>query len=196
MVKFKCIRKTRHWRNAIIGEAKCFELALVTKGGYIREVPFVISHTRRSLTGISDTSIEAILVLVMIIVWRFVAWWRVGNFSNLLCWILMNVKDLKNPLDVPVVLPKHTGSGSLVMEVDLCSWNLVTSHYNDVIMSEIASQITSLTIVYSIVYSDADQRKHQSSASLAFVWGIHRGPVNSRTKGQWRGKCFHLMTSS
>ena len=43
-------------------------------------------------------------------------------------------------------------------------------------MGAIASQITSLTIVYSIVYSDADQRKHQSSASLAFVRGIHRGP--------------------
>ena len=45
-----------------------------------------------------------------------------------------------------------------------------------------ASQITSLTIVYSTVYSDADQRKHQSSASLAFVRGIHRGPVNSPHK--------------
>ena len=55
-------------------------------------------------------------------------------------------------------------------------------HYNDVIMGAIASQITSLTIVYSIVYSDADQRKHQSSASLAFVRGIHRGPVNSPHK--------------
>ena len=42
-----------------------------------------------------------------------------------------------------------------------------------------ASEITSLTIVYSTVYSDADQRKHQSPASLPFVWGIHRGPVNS-----------------
>ena len=52
-------------------------------------------------------------------------------------------------------------------------------HYDDVIMGAIASQITSLTIVYSTVYSDADQRKHQSSASLAFVWGIHRGPVSS-----------------
>ena len=47
-------------------------------------------------------------------------------------------------------------------------------HYGDVIMGAIASQIISLTIVYSTVYSDADQRKHQSSASLAFVWGIHR----------------------
>ena len=56
------------------------------------------------------------------------------------------------------------------------------THYNCVILDTIASQITSLTIVYSIVYSDADQRKHQSSAPLAFVWGIHRGPVNSPHK--------------
>ena len=56
-------------------------------------------------------------------------------------------------------------------------------HYTDVIMSAMASQITSLTIVYSTFYSDADQRKHQSSASLAFVWGIHRWPVNSPHKG-------------
>ena len=74
------------------------------------------------------------------------------------------------------------------------------AHYGDVIMGAIASQITSLTIVYSTIHSDADQRKHQSSASLAFVRGIHRGPVNSpwipRTKGQYRGKCFHLMMSS
>ena len=69
-------------------------------------------------------------------------------------------------------------------------------HYNDVIMTTIASQITSLAVVYSTVYSDADQRKHQSSASLAFVWGIHQSRWIPRTKGQLRGKCFHLMTSS
>ena len=55
-------------------------------------------------------------------------------------------------------------------------------HYDDVIMVAIASQITSLTVVSSIVYSDTDQRKHQSSVSLAFVPGIHRGPVNSPHK--------------
>ena len=71
-----------------------------------------------------------------------------------------------------------------------------TYHYDDVIMNAIASQITSLVIVYSTVYSDADQSKHQSSASLAFVWGIHRDRWIPRTKGQLRGKCFHLMTSS
>ena len=69
-------------------------------------------------------------------------------------------------------------------------------HYGGVIMTTIASQITSLTVVYSTVYSDADQRKHQSSASLAFVWGIHRDRWSPRTKGRLRGKCFHLMTSS
>ena len=56
------------------------------------------------------------------------------------------------------------------------------SHYSDVIMSVMASQITSLTIVYSTVYSGADQRKHQSSASLAFVRGIHPWLVNSPHK--------------
>ena len=58
------------------------------------------------------------------------------------------------------------------------------NHNNDVIMTTIASQITSLTAVYSAVYSDADQRKHRSSASLAFVWGIHRDRWIPRTKGQ------------
>ena len=55
---------------------------------------------------------------------------------------------------------------------------------------EVASQITSLTIVYSTVYTDADQRKHQSSASQAFVRGIHRGPVNSPHKWPVMRKMF------
>ena len=57
-------------------------------------------------------------------------------------------------------------------------------------MGTIASQITSLTIVYSTVYPDADQRKHQRSASMAFVRGIHRGPVNSPHKGPVTRKMF------
>ena len=55
-------------------------------------------------------------------------------------------------------------------------------HYNGVIMGAMASQINSFTIVYSVVYSGAAQRKHQSSTSLAFVRGIHRWPVNSPHK--------------
>ena len=53
------------------------------------------------------------------------------------------------------------------------------SQYTDIIIGMMESQITSLTNVYWTVYSGADQRKYQSSASLAFVRGIHRGQVNS-----------------
>ena len=57
-------------------------------------------------------------------------------------------------------------------------------------MGAIASQITSVTIVYSTVYSDASQRKYQSSATLAFVRGIHRGPVNYPHKWPVTRKMF------
>ena len=63
-------------------------------------------------------------------------------------------------------------------------------HYGDAILGAIASQITNVTVVYSTVYSDADQRKHQSSASLAFVRRNHRGPVNSPHKWPATRKMF------
>ena len=69
-------------------------------------------------------------------------------------------------------------------------FKLGQNHYTDVIMSMMASQITSLTIVYSTIYSGADQRKYQSSASLAFVQGIHWRPVNSLHKGPVMRKMF------
>ena len=59
---------------------------------------------------------------------------------------------------------------------------VICVHYNDVILGAIASQITSLTIVYSTVYSVADQRKHENSASLA-LWPVnspHNGPVSRK----------------
>ena len=63
-------------------------------------------------------------------------------------------------------------------------------HYNDVIMGAITSQITSLTLVHSTIYSGADQSKHRCSASLGFVRGIHRWPVNSPHKGPVPRKMF------
>ena len=57
-------------------------------------------------------------------------------------------------------------------------------------MGTMASQITSLTIVYSTVYSGADQRKHQRSASLALVRGFHQWPGNSPHKGPVTRKMF------
>ena len=68
-----------------------------------------------------------------------------------------------------------------------CSiWN----HYNDVIMSALASQITGISIVCSTVGSGADQRKHQNFASLIFVRGIHRWPSNSPHKRPVMRKMF------
>ena len=70
------------------------------------------------------------------------------------------------------------------------------SYYNDVIMGTIVSQITSLTIVYSIVYSDADQRKIKAPRHWPLCGEFTADRWIPRTNGQLRGKCFHLMTSS
>ena len=69
--------------------------------------------------------------------------------------------------------------------------------YNDVIMAAMASQITSLTSVYSSVYSGTNQRKKIKSPRHWPLWGEFTGDRwIPRTKGQLRGKYFHLMTSS
>ena len=57
-------------------------------------------------------------------------------------------------------------------------------------MSAMAFQITVVSIVCSAVCSGADQRKHQSSASLAFVGGIHRSQMNSPHKAPVTRKMF------
>ena len=94
-------------------------------------------------------------------------WWRHYElFSRtprrdvLLIWVPINYAT--------VALLYHL----LFMNVYIC---VLYIHYGDVIMVAIASQITNLTIVYSTVYSDTHQRKHQSSASLAFVCGNSPG---------------------
>ena len=70
-------------------------------------------------------------------------------------------------------------------------WCQLGNHYtHSDVMSVMTSQITSLMIVYSTVYSGLDQRKHQSSASLAFMSGIHGWPVNSPHKGPVTQKMF------
>ena len=77
-------------------------------------------------------------------------------------------------------------SDKSMMEVSVT----VDMHYNDVIMSAMTSQITGVSIVCSSVGSGADQRKYQSSASLAFVWGSHQWPVNSPHKWPVTRKMF------
>ena len=72
------------------------------------------------------------------------------------------------------------------------AWGLTDNHYNDVIMSAMASQITGVSIVYLTASWGADQIKHQSFASLAFVRGIHRWQENSPYKGSVTWKMFPL----
>ena len=93
--------------------------------------------------------------------------------------------------------------------VSYTHWHVSTAkfsfHYDDVIMSTIASQITSLTIVYSTVYSGADQSKHQSSASLTgFCVGNSPGtgefPAQMASNAEnvsiwWRHHAFKLLSN-
>ena len=62
----------------------------------------------------------------------------------------------------------------------------IREHYGVVILGALASQTTGVSVVCLTVCSGFYERKHQSSASLAFVGGIHRWPANPLTKGQWR----------
>ena len=84
------------------------------------------------------------------------------------------------PSNIPTSALERLNRHRYVIYIDRGS--IHANHNNEVIMSTKASKITSITIVYSTVYSGADQRKLQSPASLAFVRGIHRWPVNSPHK--------------
>ena len=96
----------------------------------------------------------------------FNIWWIFWDICGV--WIL-SIYVIKWALHIYALLHVYVNREGILMLM----------RYSDVIMDAMASHITSLTIVYSTVYSGADQRKHQSSASLAFVWAIHRRPVNS-----------------
>ena len=121
------------------------------------------------------THIPVILSIVFSNVTKILSRWR--NCGH---WLHQKLSKLQVP---PVKKISSNDDNSVLV----LGWQ---QHYNDVIMGVIASQITSLTIVYSTVYSDADQRKHQSSASLAFVRGLHRGPENSPHKWPVTRKMF------
>ena len=119
--------------------------------------------------------------------------WRGSLMLSLICVWINDWVNNREAGDLRRYRAHYDVTLMICLSLGLCKrlsdvWETV--HYNDVIMGAIASQITSRTIVYSIVYSDADQRKHQSSTSLAFVRGIHRGPVNSSHKWPATRKMF------
>ena len=112
------------------------------------------------------------------------------TFSNM--WSKAGHVHCKRPPCVLIVLEILCSSTTLTLMLTLCAWCIFHVHYNDDIMGGIASQITSLTIIYSTVYSVAVQRKHKSSATLAFVGEIHRWPVNSPHKWPVTPKMFYF----
>ena len=79
--------------------------------------------------------------------------------------------------DTGIVIPKM--ATRWYTPLIITSVNPRSYHYSDVILRAMASQITGVSMVYSTICSGSDQRKHQRSASLAFVRGIHRSSVNS-----------------
>ena len=120
------------------------------------------------------------------------------------CWALVQVK-LTYILQVYswTRLPQSNGAilttiGKLVIWIHETLWhnhdninvarNTLRCRHN----GRVGVSYTSLTIVYFTVYSGADQRKHQSSESLAFVQGIHRWPVNSLHKWPVTRKKFQF----
>ena len=117
----------------------------------------------------SDPSLNGTLLCWMDAMWYVSIIWHMIHFSNI--WVV---------LVITVRLTRRWCQN--ICQLSECC-NIVAIYYNDVIMSMMMSQITSLTIVDSTFYSDADQRKHQSSASLAFVREIHQWPVNAPHKG-------------
>ena len=85
------------------------------------------------------------------------------------------------PLWQGISLPKSQWYENIFMSWRHCVyWN---THYSDVTMSVMASQIAGFSSVRSTFYPAADQRKRQSSASLIFSMGIHRWPEYSPQKG-------------
>ena len=115
-------------------------------------------------------------------------------FRNKLIWTLIQITNISQENGFEhVAYTVSNGRNDFHSSNVICEMEAILvrpHHYTDVIMGTIASQITSFTIVYSIVHSAADQRKYQSSASLAFVWGIHRRPVNSPLKWPVKRKMF------
>ena len=100
---------------------------------------------------------------------------------------VLNVQAPWNHLHIKMLFYQHYKDNAVSWPSKLYNGNL---HYSDVIMGTMASQTTSVTIVYWTVYSGTDQRKHQSSASLAFVWGINRWPANTPHKRPVTWKMF------
>ena len=159
-------------------------------------------HRRIPLAKASNMEQTAAQTTDMLVIW--VAWRSLWRHCNENTTDHNNARIVSMIIDITVLktnvlntrcfciaeLWRHYSLISHQIDMNIFVGDTWSVHYDDVIMGAMASKFTSLAIVYWNVYSDADQRKHQSSASLAFVWGIHRGTLNSPHKWPVTRKMF------
>ena len=123
------------------------------------------------------------------------------GIPELLKWFIMPDHHIKKLCTVKYPFETSFFSKNLTKEIRFhslpmrpksaqCCYELIVWHDSDVIMSVMASQITGVSVVYSTVCLGTDERKHQSSTSLAFLREIHRWPVNSLHKWPVMQKMF------
>ena len=103
--------------------------------------------------------------------------------------------QMKNSILIMMICAHHVGTQATIVKTPPRFKRINFSHYSDIIMGTMASQSPASRLFTQPFIQGTDQRKHQSSTSLAFVRGIHRCRWIPRTNGQWCGKCVHFMTS-
>ena len=81
---------------------------------------------------------------------------------------IVRLQQVEKTIEIKFMVITGSGSG-LVLDGKKPLPEPMFSLYTDIILSVMVSLVTGVSIVYSTVCSGADQRKHQSSASLAFV---------------------------
>ena len=120
-----------------------------------------------------------------------------GDYHSRGCHIYIGPKELgrRNDMSVPLKTSFRNAIKSILVRISMRGgrpWNYIDILYSDVTMDPLASKITSVSIVYSTVCPGADQRKHQSPASLTFVRGIHWWLVYFPNKGPVTQKVYPL----
>ena len=157
----RCIPRTK----ASDTELWCFLLSAPEKNRWVNNRGLVIWDT---------------IALIMTSLWWIVCIWTLPCgfrkfFSNSLIIFPLVLCITKHCLPNVISCQSHICEMYIICAINTfyapCVLQKRTWHYSDVIMGAIKSQITSLTIICLTVYSDADQRKHQSSASLAIGAG-------------------------
>ena len=117
-------------------------------------------------------------------------WAWINNYVHFFMWVISNHACLNWVQDFARDQSFYAEIVQKLITLVFPEIEVLWIHYNGAIIDAMSYQITGISIVGSTIYSGADQRKHQSFASLAFVRGIRRWPVVSPHKGPVIRKMF------